>query len=386
MKKRIITISIIICFLATTSIVYAANTATVNAVISGLKMYFKGNQLNGDVLTAKGVTYVPMDILSNNLGFKLSSDSKTKKLTITEKVSKDKLSNDITSLQNTINALKAENSSLTTDKNILESDKSNLESDIEAFQTDNANLKNDKDELQSENKNLKNDKNTLQTENSSLKTQIDDLNTKLKLYRGDVPSDSEYIPVSPSFDTTTKINYLDSTAQAHSVHSTNWSSVLPFMINGKALDDKNVFGILFSSGQRYKSDNNYDSQDIYIDNSKLLYTKFKFYIALDDIAKNLTERGTSIVYYGNSSVYGTDMWLGLTILNIDSKHQVIQSQLKNGDIVSNGSVINNIAEIEVNIKGYEQVVIKVYHPCVDNDYGYRNYEKGYILFMNPQVK
>ncbi len=135
MKKRIIILCILLCLMIPVT-AYAATNETVKATITKLKMYFDGSQVKGNVLTYNKVNYVPVSLLSDKLGFKVTTSSKTNKLTITEKVSKEDLRNEI-------------------------------------------------DNLNSQNYDL-------QSQISDLNGQISDLQSKLSLYQGTIPDDSSY--------------------------------------------------------------------------------------------------------------------------------------------------------------------------------------------------
>ncbi len=99
MKKKITILCVMLCIcLLIPTTVYAANNETVKATISKLKMCFDGSQVKGNVLTYNKVNYIPVSLLTDKLGFKVSTSVKTNKLTITEKVSKEDLQNQVSLL------------------------------------------------------------------------------------------------------------------------------------------------------------------------------------------------------------------------------------------------------------------------------------------------
>ena len=83
MKKRIISITIVATILITSTVAYAANVKTINATLSSMKLYFNNKQINGDVYTAKGTSYIPLNVLNNSLGMGVSANAKTGKISIT---------------------------------------------------------------------------------------------------------------------------------------------------------------------------------------------------------------------------------------------------------------------------------------------------------------
>lgn len=123
-------LGIAVCVILSTTIAFAAGATKIEAIVSGMKIYFNGKALKGDVLTAKGKTYLPMDILSNNLGFKLSADTKNKKFNISESVSKSSLQQKLTDIDGQNNELQAANAAITTERDSLKSDNENLKAQV----------------------------------------------------------------------------------------------------------------------------------------------------------------------------------------------------------------------------------------------------------------
>lgn len=175
MKKRFFTIGIVICFLLTSTIAFAASANKIEALVSGMKINFNGNALRGTVLTAKGVTYLPMDILSSSLGFKISVDTKNKKFMISEKVNKTDLLKKIGLLQSENDGMKASVAALNTEKGSFTSEKAELTKNVEMLQ-------NDRNELKVALDTIKAEKDKLTSENAALKVQIDGLNAKIRLF------------------------------------------------------------------------------------------------------------------------------------------------------------------------------------------------------------
>lgn len=104
MKKKFIVFLVVLSLFASSTVAYAAGGTSIKAVLSNLKIYFGNSKLNGSVITYKNVKYIPAKVLSDNLGFKISSSSS--RLTITETESKDSLRSQINSLENDNSDLK----------------------------------------------------------------------------------------------------------------------------------------------------------------------------------------------------------------------------------------------------------------------------------------
>jgi hypothetical protein len=182
MKKRVITISVIACMLIiTTTLSVAAGTTKVDALVSSMKLYFNDKQIKGNLIVAKGVTYIPLVMLNNELGFKLNSDMKNFKMNVVERVSKADLLEKNVQLQKENNELKASNSMLKLEKDAFEVDV------------------------------------------NSLKNQITDLKNQMQKYIGSVPTDKEYKSL-------TDIE-ISGTEEGRSLgFKDNWNAALPFKV------------------------------------------------------------------------------------------------------------------------------------------------------------
>ena len=238
-----------------TTFVSASTASTVKATISKLKIYFNEKKLNGNVLSYKNEYYVPVDILKEYLGYEVSKNTKTNKLTILENVNKSEL-------QSQINKLKSE---------------------------------------------------------------VKDLNEKLELYRGDIPDDSAYKQIED-------VTY---TNQNKHIYNIYWNKVTPFKINEK-IYDKNMYGIYLPGRTDYGYyDDGENYPTIYFPNKNLDYSKFKFSIGIDDLAKSYNYAyGTKIKITGYSYILGNDILFD----------QYINRSL-------------DIETFEVDIKGYDKIGI-----------------------------
>jgi hypothetical protein len=85
--------------------VAAASKTTIKATLTKLKIYLGSSKLNSSVLTYNNVNYIPVNILSDKFGIKISTSTKSDKLTLTEKVSKKQLQDKVTELEATVNDL-----------------------------------------------------------------------------------------------------------------------------------------------------------------------------------------------------------------------------------------------------------------------------------------
>lgn len=146
MKKRVVSIAIIFCLVFASTAVYAANAKKIEAALSSMKLYLNNKPVKGDVITAKGNTFIPISVLSNDLGLKVSTNAKAGTISISGKVgSADNSAND---------KLKKEN-------NQIKSEKAALQQQV-AY--------------------LKNSQSQLLADNGRMKSQINELNSKLAAY------------------------------------------------------------------------------------------------------------------------------------------------------------------------------------------------------------
>ena len=274
MKKRILSLSIVFCLLLST-IAYAAGATKIEALVSGMKIYFNGKALKGDVLTAKGVTYLPMDILSNNLGFKLSADTKNKKFAISEIVNKSDLQKNVTNLQSQNNELKSKNSVITTERDLLKQENANL-------------------------------------------------NAKLAIYLGTMPDDTSYKKL-----TGIEFTYGNDIS---AVYNSYWNKVTPFKVSNKAYEGS-IWGIQFNDiGIPRGFIDGYGSVPGYyykvlpnciIDNSSLNYSKLKFNCAIDDMGIGYNySSNPKIAIYGISNALGDKELLAQSITRDGNLNQI----------------------------------------------------------------
>lgn len=81
MKKRMILVGAFFLF-ALSAMAFAKHAWTVRANISKMKLYYNNDKLEDTVLTIDKTIYIPLDILSDSLGFDVSKDTKANKIVI----------------------------------------------------------------------------------------------------------------------------------------------------------------------------------------------------------------------------------------------------------------------------------------------------------------
>lgn len=84
-NKKIVAFGVGCAILASSSVAFAGGAKKLDAIVSSMKLFFNGRSISGNMVTVKGVTYLPTSILTKNLGLKINSNVKKNILSITGK-------------------------------------------------------------------------------------------------------------------------------------------------------------------------------------------------------------------------------------------------------------------------------------------------------------